>query len=836
MAPVMRKTIGIAAGVLLLLLCSRRAGADEGSGSMPIPTTLADLAKAAGLARTDPSTLPLDIVRLAFASPDDAAGGAAGPRTAIRRALETSGDSGDRLPLPLSPATWRARVLHAEVPDARLAAAIFSQRATALLYHGLLALDPATLAWIDTHPDTLDVLLKHPGATAAFARSIHIRSGSVTTPGDAADDVWKEIVGADPRDAPAFVGKLIASRDGRVAAFYDAVTHLDTAHQRFALGTPGDPKRIPSARKLADAVLHESAPWRLEEYPFMRPDTDLSVLFRRLELDAHGTPVGPSKQIWADLFGESGDGGPAVDAAWLATAILKSGGAMARHRQEVFFFAQRALASDTSADPAVVTAALRDFSRYPVLMLTLENNGVRTAAAYAAAGRAAGALGGDEDAIMIFQGSLAIVDRIHSSGTLATADADRLIGSLVEAAAARPARAALLAWLKGDLLPSLTSAGGSRAGQAADAEALVLQALAGPPPDPPVSIEWEGQRYSLDPAQSELRRLTVIRRAQQEAAFGEAIVAATPHNLSGLSHSLTGLVYATAIGEPDSQATGGGQVWRRHRLGGLTGSPGGIAVGWRLATEVFGGDGWHLTGSLLQLHVALANLALRRLDATEMPAPSSLSTMDRRSLARTIAVMNARAITDAARDEVAGSLARGRARVAALVANPGALDAVASEAALSEWRLSAIRWLLAHDAARVPASFTTLELFRLGGGTLGPGWGAASYSLDGCFCLRMPDHAPWEEYAGRASTGQLATELADVMLRTADALSARHLPALLTREVAAFAMQDAIDIGPPAYFDDWLSLAFAARDLTDDRFDDYVAALTASGPLIPVPK
>ena len=53
---------------------------------------------------------------------------------------------------------------------------------------------------------------------------------------------------------------------------------------------------------------------------------------------------------------------------------------------------------------------------------------------------------------------------------------------------------------------------------------------------------------------------------------------------------------------------------------------------------------------------------------------------------------------------------------------------------------------------------------------------------------------------------------------------------------AAFAMQDAMDAARPGYFDDWLSVAFAARDLSDDRFDDYVAALTAAGPLIPVPK
>jgi hypothetical protein len=74
------------------------------------------------------------------------------------------------------------------------------------------------------------------------------------------------------------------------------------------------------------------------------------------------------------------------------------------------------------------------------------------------------------------------------------------------------------------------------------------------------------------------------------------------------------------------------------------------------------------------------------------------------------------------------------------------------------------------------------------------------------------------------------------MLRTSEALAARHLPAALMRGVAAFSMQDAMDNARMAFADDWLSLAFAARDLKDDRFDDYVAALTASGPLVPVRK
>jgi hypothetical protein len=208
--------------------------------------------------------------------------------------------------------------------------------------------------------------------------------------------------------------------------------------------------------------------------------------------------------------------------------------------------------------------------------------------------------------------------------------------------------------------------------------------------------------------------------------------------------------------------------------------------------------------------------------------------MDRRTLTRTIALMDPREIGDEARDAAAGALARGRERVAGLAAHPEALDTIAGEAALSEWRQSAVRWLLAHDATRVPNAFTTLELFRLGGGTHAPAWGAAAEALDGCVCLRLPGRTAWEEYAGRPTTGQLATQLADVTLRTAEALSARHLPALLMRDVVAFAMQDVIDLARPAYFDDWLSVAFAARDLKDERFDDYVAALTAGGPLVPL--
>src|SRR5262245_57384786 len=192
----------IAAGFALLLsvavllsVAPLAAGpATPEPGSMPIPIAAADLAAAAGLQRGDPSTLGLDIVRLAFASPDGTIDGDPAPREAIARALSGAGPARGRLPLPLTPAIWRTDVLHDSVPDERLAAAIFGSRATALVYFGLMGMDPATLAWIETNPVVLDAMVKHPGATAGFARSIRIRDGSVVTPGERADEVWLQLI------------------------------------------------------------------------------------------------------------------------------------------------------------------------------------------------------------------------------------------------------------------------------------------------------------------------------------------------------------------------------------------------------------------------------------------------------------------------------------------------------------------------------------------------------------------------------------------------------------------------------------------------------------------
>jgi hypothetical protein len=819
----------------LLVMCAAPcARADQRAvGSLRLPVPAEALAAAVGIHRIDPSTLPVDIVRLAFASPDNASAPEMAARAKLTETLARRG-RGDLVPLPLSPQFWSQHVLRGPVGEDGLAAAIFARRDTALLYHGLLGMDAGTLAWIERHPVAVRVLAANAGTTAVFGPAIRIREGAVETPGEDARAIWTALAGADPAQPLSFIERLLTSGAGSLAEFYDTIARLDPAHQALAIGRRGDPDRVERARQVLAASAAQPSGWSGDR-PFLRREVDLLGVFRAIAVDDRGTPRPPaSRALWARIFGEGSGGDTAVDGAWLARQIFDSPPGVGRRRLEAFRFAQRALGA-AAANDADLVAVLRDHARVPTLLSVLEGLGERDTAAYAAAVRVAAAIEDDEPALRMFQSALAIVDRAHRSGTLDESDARRLSRSLIGAAAQRERRQAQARWFVEALLPALRRALPPKNGDAApDAERLVLESLAGPPLAPPIVVAWEGAEYTVDVAFAEARRLTRIRRGQNEAALDATLEAAEKGDTEPLANSLAALVYACALGEADGAPVKAGALWRRHQFRGKAAAAGGPPGPWRIATEVFGPAGWHLAGSLLRLDAALAPLALRRLDATEMPSASHLSTSDRRALAGTIALVNPQRLTDVDRDAIAAALARGRERLDRLAAAGDALSPIAVEAALSGWRQNSIAWLLATDPPRAPRSFTLLEQFRLGAGPVADQWGTNAFPLDGCVCLRHPAADPWEDYAGRPSSGQLATQLSDVMLRTADVLAKRKLPAVLARDVAAYAMQDAIDRGRPAYFDDWLPLALAVRELPDERFEDYVAALTVAGPLIPV--
>src|SRR5512145_1670421 len=169
---------------IVLLLYYGAVGARQPAvrTSVSLPAPAAQLAEALGLPTTDRSRIVIDIIRLVFDSPDGNDTSDVRLRTRLN-ALVQAGNRGETAPLPLDPSIWRDTLLMRDVPDHALLAAILSDRRTALLYHGLAALDDETLAWLGPDRALLADLAEHAGMFAAFGRSLRVKGGRVQVPG-----------------------------------------------------------------------------------------------------------------------------------------------------------------------------------------------------------------------------------------------------------------------------------------------------------------------------------------------------------------------------------------------------------------------------------------------------------------------------------------------------------------------------------------------------------------------------------------------------------------------------------------------------------------------------
>ena len=848
--------------------------------SVPLGIDASLLASGLGMSSFDRSRLLLDVVRITFASPDGQDPNERSARAKLQ-ALYAAPDPNVRqtVPLPLDPAVWRDTILMRQVPDAALVAAILSDRSTALLYHGLAALDDETLAALGADRDTLEALRRHPGAFATFGRALRIHAGRIVVPGGAdAEPLWQELVGVEPTRTGAFVRRLFSSDSGRLAYFFDALGALDAAHQRFATGrTLPEASRLERMRALLD-VFEQTAPeWHPEERPFARPVFDPSITLSLVNVTSAGDLAPPfRRRMWSVVFrGDESDtetfspvttgdlgndeDSVAVDAAWIVSRVHRARPAVGRRRLETILFAQRisGAGEDRDAQEADVASALRGYISFPALQMTLERIGDSSPVVLSkAASRAQGLDDVRDEAVRkssttLFQSTIGILGRIAVNHGLPQEDVTALVTSLLAIDTRADGYGGRFdVWFRQTLVPALRSASDD---DPDPIEGRVVATMAGPAALTKLPIvSWEGRDYRVDPAYAEARRLRAIREKQGGLPLDDALALSDPaHAVEGkaargarisadaaLGGALTSLLYAAYLGDPDGMALSGDNVALRHELS----PPAQPQLGWRLPAEVFGGrTGWHVSGSLLGLDAALARLSLRRLDGDTMPTESKTTATLRQTTALTAALVNTYALTDAARDEIAAALGRGRARLAALTADRADVERLAREAGLSEWRREALAWTMTQDPGRAASALSLVELFWLGAprqtaaAPLDP-WGASVQPLTGCTCLRMPRAQPWENLAGRPAQGLLATRAADVSLLVAEALASRKLPASLAPGIVGLAMQDALEQARPAYFDDWSGFTSAVIGLPADRMDDYIAALTANGPLVALPR
>jgi hypothetical protein len=299
------------------------------------------------------------------------------------------------------------------------------------------------------------------------------------------------------------------------------------------------------------------------------------------------------------------------------------------------------------------------------------------------------------------------------------------------------------------------------------------------------------------------------------------------------------LAYAACLGDPEGTELLDGDPAPRHDWGVKAPSDDPRQPNaWRMPEEDRAGGGWHLKGSLLGADLTLAPRALRRVSIDRFPAPPTVSENDETSLAEAVALIVAFDQSDADREQLTSALWRGRRRLEAVLRSPAIWPAAAEAMQIRDFRRELLAWTIANEPAAVEALLSLGELVFLGQlpgipPELPDAWGTSGRSFDGRWNLRYPVPLMFDLLSGRKGGALTVALVPDLALAIAEAMHERQIPAVLTRAVLECAARDMIDEVQLQYFDDWITVIGQARKVSG-RLDEYLAALTAGGPMMPV--
>lgn len=449
----------------------------------------------------------------------------------------------ETLPLPLPAAIWTDVVFGGSVTVDNLASAILRSRDAALLYYGLLSLDDATRAWLVTEPALLkDLASRYASTFVVAAPGLRVADRGVRVPGgEAAEPVWRALVGQPLNEPAAFVRALLAHRDGQLAYFFGTMAQLPPVRVRFALNldSPDQAARVASTRALYAVFERIVARWSIRERTFWRPALDPALLVMDLPVDATGRSRLPgTRQFWDTVFKEAdrrqpderasralAEGQPA-DFAWLCEQVFKGPQTEQRRRYQIVLFGSRLVTEIRAETARDAVEAVRAAGTLPALIASLERAKLADVGAFANAARRAArlsAIGNDARAFRAlaqFQGMIALITRAALRGSLPADSLAGLVSSLsaVDVNERGDYEGRLVRWFEAHPLetskPAASAASASVDPPAElyqngdgpmDLEALRL--LAGPTAAEPRFVDWEGTRYRLDLASAETTRL-----------------------------------------------------------------------------------------------------------------------------------------------------------------------------------------------------------------------------------------------------------------------------------------------------------------------------------------
>ncbi|HJU41594.1 MAG TPA: hypothetical protein VJ691_02230 [Vicinamibacterales bacterium] len=787
-------------------------------------------------------------------------GGSAADRAAsVRRHIASLAHENETEPIsiavPLTADHWRD-LLGPKAPR-DLFTALISDRSVLLVCAGSLTTDASMRTLLERDRGLLRWIARTaPAAFWVAARSLRLENGRLRVPGgSAAEPIWEALAGEKVARTSEFLRALLVKDEGRLAWFYDSMATLPEHRARVIAGGGIVEMQLENVRALYEAFRSADTNWRLEQHPFLRGVTDPWIVTTQIGI-SNGAAAPPAAEwFWTALFERPNvvwrrsdieadrEPGVPVPPAWLVRNVTRTVAKERRDRYAMLRFAQSVFGDIALHEYGDALIALSGYRRYPAVLLSLDRMAITTPRVYSRAVEAASRI--DElsgrnrkHAVVAFQAALTIIERARVTRAIDVATARRLVLALADAVESGERRAgAIVQWMLTGLVDALPPliVPDQWTGRTAY-ESRFLQALAGAPATSPPTLKWEGLDYRVDYFSSEHARIKRIREQLTSPGLDAAIAAGDEEKIA---HALTVLIYAPALGDPEGPALLGGDIPMRHNLG-VEGAAGvrREILAWSLPREQVGdGSPWHIEGSLLGLDIALARLTLRRLADNEMPVAPTINLNDLLTLARTVRVLNPEDLTNADRDALVASIARGRTRVAAARNNLNELLALASEAGMSHAIRQTLPWTLTRTPELVESLFGLRDFMWLGKPELPASsldrWGVFAEAMSGRLITAMPGPVAWESFGGRADGGVIGAQLPDLTLRLAQETARLNLPAQLIPALLTYAIQDFWHDVDSRFPDDWPAMARQALALSPSRVEDYVAALAGDGPLRP---
>ncbi|MCC7340586.1 MAG: hypothetical protein IT170_05825 [Bryobacterales bacterium] len=131
-----------------------------------------------------------------------------------------------------------------------------------------------------------------------YGAMFHVENGRVITPGGAkAQSKWEKLVGAPASKPSEFFMKLIASDDGWLACYYDALYRIEGPAKEYLT----EPERMERFYEALRGKITSPGPAR----PVFRANTDMLIFTHRLRMNADGRPHIPGTlAIWKELFAD----------------------------------------------------------------------------------------------------------------------------------------------------------------------------------------------------------------------------------------------------------------------------------------------------------------------------------------------------------------------------------------------------------------------------------------------------------------------------------------------------------------------------------------------------